>query len=648
MSHKPLSCLLLSGGLDSYTAGAIAQADGYELYALTIRYGQVHAREIEAARQVAAALGVARHLELDVPLSKIGGSALVGDGAIPKDRAARRASDIPSTYVPARNTVFLSLAMAWAEVLGAEAIVIGVNALDYSGYPDCRPEYLRAFERLAALATKAGVEGRPLTILAPLLELTKADIIRRGLALGVDYGLTLSCYDPGPDGRPCGHCDSCRLRARGFAEAGAADPAADSCGSGIGRGITRNYADSKSDMTERLYYTDSYLREFDAERRRARRRTRGRPRSCSTGRRSIRPPAASRSTPGRFGDVQRPRRRRHGRRADPARRRSRAGRRRGSAGRSTGRGASITCSSTPGSTCCRRRSTGCSKARTESFHLGADYSTIDLARELSAGRDRARRRTRPTASSGRIGRSRSASPGRTRSRRSALRKEPKREGTLRLIDVAGLRPVGVRRHARGAHRGHRHHRGRRDGTVPRRIAGHVPVRRARARRLSDRCGTPWPAACAPCRCCPPSCRPRSSGCRRRARICASRSRISRRRLAVQEADALADGAEAVPGAEQAGWSRRRSPGWDAAGLKTIAARIVERPGHVVFLVGEPAPAAARRRARRPASRTTPGAFSAAGRAARRQGRRPSRARPGRRRHAPAASDVLQSARELVS
>ena len=221
---SPKSILLLSGGLDSYTAGAIAKAEGYEVNALTIRYGQVHAREIEAARQVAAALGVSRHLELDVPLSKIGGSALVGDGAIPKDRSLS-ASDIPSTYVPARNTVFLSLAMAWAEVLGAEAIVIGVNALDYSGYPDCRPEYLRAFERLASLATKAGVEGRSLTILAPLLELTKADIIRRGLALGVDYGLTLSCYDPSPDGKPCRHCDSCRLRERGFSEAGAKDPA---------------------------------------------------------------------------------------------------------------------------------------------------------------------------------------------------------------------------------------------------------------------------------------------------------------------------------------------------------------------------------------------------------------------------------------
>jgi 7-cyano-7-deazaguanine synthase len=216
--------LLLSGGLDSYTAGAIAKSEGYDLFALTVRYGQVHAREIESARQAAAALGAKRHLELDVPLSQIGGSALVGDGAVPKDRALDEAG-IPSTYVPARNTVFLSLAMAWAEVTGAEAIVIGVNALDYSGYPDCRPEYLAAFERVAALATKAGVEGRPLRILAPLLQLSKAEIIRRGLALGLDYGLTLSCYDPDRDGRPCGRCDSCRLREKGFADAGVADPA---------------------------------------------------------------------------------------------------------------------------------------------------------------------------------------------------------------------------------------------------------------------------------------------------------------------------------------------------------------------------------------------------------------------------------------
>jgi 7-cyano-7-deazaguanine synthase len=216
--------LLLSGGLDSYTAGAIAKADGYELYALSVRYGQVHARELEAARDVARALGTLRHLELDVPLSKIGGSALVGDSAIPKDRQID-ACDIPSTYVPARNTVFLSLALCWAEVIGAEAIVIGVNALDYSGYPDCRPEYLRAFERLASLATRAGVEGRTLRVLSPLIDLSKAEIIRRGLSLGLDYGLTHSCYDPAADGTPCGRCDSCVLRARGFREAGVDDPA---------------------------------------------------------------------------------------------------------------------------------------------------------------------------------------------------------------------------------------------------------------------------------------------------------------------------------------------------------------------------------------------------------------------------------------
>ena len=216
--------LLLSGGLDSYTAGAIAKSEGYDLYALTVRYGQVHAREIEAARKVARALGAVRHIELDVPLSTFGGSSLVGDGAIPKDRALDL-HEIPSTYVPARNTVFLSLAMAWAEVIRAAAIVIGVNAIDYSGYPDCRPEYLRAFERLASLATKQGVEGHALKILAPLLTLSKADIIRRGASLGLDYGLTLSCYDPQPDGTPCGRCDSCALRARGFADAGFPDPA---------------------------------------------------------------------------------------------------------------------------------------------------------------------------------------------------------------------------------------------------------------------------------------------------------------------------------------------------------------------------------------------------------------------------------------
>jgi len=215
--------VLLSGGLDSYTAAAIARAEGHALYALTVRYGQVHAREIDAARAVARALGAARHLELAVDLAAVGGSALTGAGDVPKDRPLDEGG-IPATYVPARNTVLLSLALAWAEVVGAEAIVLGVNAVDYSGYPDCRPEYLAAFERLAALATRAGVEGRPLNVVAPLATLTKADIIRRGIALGLDYGLTHSCYDPARDGSPCGRCDSCRLRAKGFAEAGVADP----------------------------------------------------------------------------------------------------------------------------------------------------------------------------------------------------------------------------------------------------------------------------------------------------------------------------------------------------------------------------------------------------------------------------------------
>ena len=215
--------VLLSGGLDSYTAAAAAQADGYELYALTIRYGQVHITEIQAARRVAASLGVARHVELDVNLAAFGGSSLVGEGTIPTDRALD-ATDIPSTYVPARNTIFLSLALGWSEVVGAEAIVIGVNALDYSGYPDCRPEYIEAFERLARLATRAGVEGRPFRVLAPLQHMTKAEIIRRGVSLGLDYGLTHSCYAPRSDGGSCGRCDSCRLRAKGFEDAGVADP----------------------------------------------------------------------------------------------------------------------------------------------------------------------------------------------------------------------------------------------------------------------------------------------------------------------------------------------------------------------------------------------------------------------------------------
>ncbi len=224
MSERPRAVVLLSGGLDSATAAAIAASEGFELCALTVEYGQRHACEIEAARAVARSLGVSRHVELRVDLSAFGGSALTAPIDVPKDRPLD-AGDIPVTYVPARNTVFLSLAMAWAEALGARDIFIGVNALDYSGYPDCRPEFIDAFERLAALATRAGVEGEPLRVHAPLVRWTKAEIIRHGLALGVDYGLTHSCYDPDPAGRPCGRCDSCLIRAKGFAEAGAQDPA---------------------------------------------------------------------------------------------------------------------------------------------------------------------------------------------------------------------------------------------------------------------------------------------------------------------------------------------------------------------------------------------------------------------------------------
>jgi 7-cyano-7-deazaguanine synthase len=220
---RPKAVVLLSGGLDSYTAAAIARAEGYRLFALTLRYGQRHVRELEAARAVAAALAVERHVELDVDLSTFGGSALTTDQPVPKDRPLD-AAGIPSTYVPARNTVFLALSLAWAEALGAADIFIGVNALDYSGYPDCRPEFIEAFERLAALATAQGVGGTQVRIHAPLQQLSKVEIIRKGVALGLDYGLTHSCYDPDPSGRPCHRCDSCTLRRAGFAAAGIADP----------------------------------------------------------------------------------------------------------------------------------------------------------------------------------------------------------------------------------------------------------------------------------------------------------------------------------------------------------------------------------------------------------------------------------------
>jgi 7-cyano-7-deazaguanine synthase len=221
----PRAVILLSGGLDSYTTAAVARREGFEVYALSFRYGQRHAVELQAAVRVARALGIARHLVLDLDLSAIGGSALTSPTIdVPRDRPAD-ATDIPSTYVPARNTIFLSIALGWAEVLGAADIFIGVNAVDYSGYPDCRPEFIRAFEHMARLATKAGVEGQPLRIHTPLISLSKADIVRLGIELGLDYGLTVSCYDPAPDGTPCGRCDSCRLRAGGFEAAGLPDPA---------------------------------------------------------------------------------------------------------------------------------------------------------------------------------------------------------------------------------------------------------------------------------------------------------------------------------------------------------------------------------------------------------------------------------------
>ena len=225
MSVKP-AVVLLSGGLDSATVLLMAAEQGFETYALSFRYGQRHAYELEAAAQLARRHGALRHVVVDFDLRTFGGSALTGDLPVPKDRSAEQMGQgIPVTYVPARNTIFLSFALAWAETLQCADIFIGVNALDYSGYPDCRPQYIEAFQRMANLATRAGVQGaQPLTIHVPLIRMTKAQIVREGLRLGVDYALTSSCYDPGPEGRPCEHCDACLLRAKGFADAGAADP----------------------------------------------------------------------------------------------------------------------------------------------------------------------------------------------------------------------------------------------------------------------------------------------------------------------------------------------------------------------------------------------------------------------------------------
>ena len=218
--------VLLSGGIDSTTAMAVAKAESFDLYALSFRYGQRHAVELEAAKTVAALLGVKEHLVMDIRLDRIGGSALTSEIVVPKDRNEHEIGrGIPATYVPARNTIFLSVALAWAEVLQAEDIFIGVNILDYSGYPDCRTEYIDAFERMANLATRAGVEGRArMKIHTPLIAMTKAEIIKKGLDLGVDYSITHSCYDPSYGGLACGRCDSCLLRIKGFRDAGVQDP----------------------------------------------------------------------------------------------------------------------------------------------------------------------------------------------------------------------------------------------------------------------------------------------------------------------------------------------------------------------------------------------------------------------------------------
>lgn len=217
--------ILLSGGLDSTTVLAIAKSQNFVPYALSFRYGQRHAIELEAAGRVASAAGVARHVIADIDLRAFGGSALTADIEVPKHNdVAELGTEIPVTYVPARNTIFLSFALAYAETVGATDIFLGVNALDFSGYPDCRPEYIAAYSAMANLATKAGIEGAKLTIHTPLIDMTKADIVRTGTALGVDFGLTSSCYDPDTVGRPCGQCDSCLLRLKGFAEAGLVDP----------------------------------------------------------------------------------------------------------------------------------------------------------------------------------------------------------------------------------------------------------------------------------------------------------------------------------------------------------------------------------------------------------------------------------------
>jgi 7-cyano-7-deazaguanine synthase len=226
LNHRKKAVVLSSGGIDSTTVMAMAKQEGFEIYSLSFFYGQRHAVELEAARKVADAMGVAEHLVINIDLKKIGGSSLTDDMDVPKAKDERTLTrEIPVTYVPARNTIFLSFALAWAEVLESSDIFIGVNAIDYSGYPDCRPEYIEAFQRMANLATKAGVEGiTKIKIRTPLIRLTKGQIINKGIELGIDYSVTHSCYDPSPQGLACGRCDSCFLRKKGFKEAGVEDP----------------------------------------------------------------------------------------------------------------------------------------------------------------------------------------------------------------------------------------------------------------------------------------------------------------------------------------------------------------------------------------------------------------------------------------
>lgn len=223
--NKKKAVILSSGGLDSTTVMAIAKAQGFDIYSISFRYGQKHICELEAAKSIADKFGAIKHLVVEVNLGQMGGSALTDDIPVPKGRSESQVQDIPITYVPARNTIFLSYALAWSEVLGVDHIFLGVNAVDYSGYPDCRPEFIKAFEKMANLATKAGVEeGNSIKIETPLIHLTKAEIIQKGFELGIDYSMTHSCYDPTPEGKACGECDSCLLRKKGFAEAGVTDP----------------------------------------------------------------------------------------------------------------------------------------------------------------------------------------------------------------------------------------------------------------------------------------------------------------------------------------------------------------------------------------------------------------------------------------